>query len=376
MDGVGVVVALATIVVSGAALLAMHMVLRKERGRASAQVDLRRRQEAVTSDLQEQATVREAALSALPDGVLVIDGEGRVSYANEAARDLAGRRFDDVDEIIPAELRDVTLRAIKERESGELDIETGGRVLTAVALPSDEGAVVMLRDVTSRKLGEQIRRDFVVNASHELKTPVSSIVALSEALKESAGRDPAATGRFLSLLDQEAERLSRLVTDLLDLSRLEGQPLTLSPLRFDHIVETEVERLRPRAETAGLVLVNEELDQAEVRGAEAELGLLVHNLVDNAIRYTPPGGRVTVSVRGDDGSLVLRVSDTGIGISSRDLGRIFERFYRADPARSRETGSTGLGLAIVKHVAEIHGGQVEARSVLGAGSTFTVRLPV
>jgi two-component system sensor histidine kinase SenX3 len=216
----------------------------------------------------------------------------------------------------------------------------------------------------------------VVNASHELKTPVSSIVALAEALKESAGGDAAATERFLSLLDQEAQRLSRLVTDLLDLSRLEGQPPMLTSVQFDRIVEAEVERLRVRAEAAGLELVKEELEEAVVKGAEAELGLLVHNLIDNAIRYTPSGGRVTISIRCDDASVVLRISDTGIGIASRELDRIFERFYRADPARSRETGSTGLGLAIVKHVAEIHDGRVEARSVLGAGSTFTVTLPV
>ena len=376
MDALGAVVITITIVVGGIALLAMYVALRRQRERATAEADLRQEQEAVASELREQTAVREAALSALPDGIVAFDGEGRVSYANDAARELAGRRFDDVDEIIPAELRDITLRAIKEGESGELEIETGGRSINATAIPSNGGAVLMLRDVTAQRRGDQIRRDFVVNASHELKTPVSSIVALAEALKESAGGDAAATERFLSLLDQEAQRLSRLVTDLLDLSRLEGQPPRLTSVQFDRIVEAEVERLRVRAEAAGLELVKEELEEAVVKGAEAELGLLVHNLIDNAIRYTPSGGRVTISIRCDDASVVLRISDTGIGIASRDLDRIFERFYRADPARSRETGSTGLGLAIVKHVAEIHDGRVDARSVLGAGSTFTVTLPV
>src|SRR5439155_9046053 len=171
-------------------------------------------------------------------------------------------------------------------------------------------------------------------------------------------------------------RLSSLVNDLLDLSRLEGEPAGDAPVDLGEVVSEEAARLRPRAETAGLRLVADAREPVRVSGSRSDLGLLVHNLMDNAIRYSPDGGEVRATVRVHQGHAELRVADTGLGISGRDQERIFERFYRADPARSRATGGTGLGLSIVRHVAESHGGQVTVRSVLGAGSTFIVRLPL
>jgi len=191
-----------------------------------------------------------------------------------------------------------------------------------------------------------------------------------------AANDPPALAKFLGRLQQEATRLANLVQDLLALSRLEGGQLERQPVRLDMVVASEADRLRPRASELGVRVVLDPPTEVVVSGAESDLGLLVHNLLDNAVRYTPAGGEVRISIAALDGTAVLRIDDTGIGIPSRDLDRVFERFYRVDEARSRETGGTGLGLSIVRHIAESHGGTAGARSVLGAGSTFTVEIPL
>jgi two-component system sensor histidine kinase SenX3 len=236
--------------------------------------------------------------------------------------------------------------------------------------------VVVARDRTAERQVERVRRDFVANASHELKTPVASIQALAETLHHAAADDPTAQERFLQRLEQEAVRLARLVGDLLDLSRLEGGLGESGAVDLARIVTEEADRLRPRAEGAGLRLVVDAPDPVGVLGSESDLGLMIHNLLDNAVRYSPDGGEVRATLVGRDGHAELRIADTGLGIPARDLDRVFERFYRVDPARSRGTGGTGLGLSIVRHVVESHGGDVEVRSVLGAGSTFIVRIPL
>jgi two-component system sensor histidine kinase SenX3 len=328
--------------------------------------------------LSDRIHEREAVLSALGEGIVLFSAKGRVVYANDSARELLRRRFDSIDELTPEPLRDLVWQAQGLAGASTVDFEIGGRALQATAVPAGtDGTVVLVtRDVTAERRLDQVRRDFVANASHELKTPVASILALAETLTEAAGEDPEAAQRFMSRLEQEANRLSRLVGDLLDLSRLEGEPAERASVRLDTVVDEEVERLRPRAEGAGLRLVAETQEPVHVHGSVGDLGLLVHNLLDNAIQYSPDGGEVRVTVKERDGRAELRVADTGLGIASRDLDRVFERFYRADPARSRTTGGTGLGLAIVRHVAESHDGDVRARSVLGAGSTFIVRLPL
>jgi signal transduction histidine kinase len=333
---------------------------------------------------REDMESRDAVLSAMSEGVLLFDPAGRLAYANRAARTILGRRFDTANELSPRPLREAVvelrrrMRLPGQPEPVIKQFETADAVVEATALPTDTvgTVVVVLRDVTRARSVERLRRDFVANASHELKTPVASILALSETLGQAAGDDPEAVARFLSRLEKEAERLAHLVGDLLELSRLEGGAPEPEEVRLDRVVTTEAERLRSRAEGAGLRLRVEAVAPVLVSGSEADLELLVHNLLDNAVRYTPEGGEVRVSVGQANGSAELVVDDTGIGIPSRDLDRIFERFYRVDAARSRETGGTGLGLSIVRHVAEAHGGAVQVRSVLGAGSTFVVRLPV
>ena len=352
--------------------------LRRRRDELEGARRAREEADARAADLEERVGAREAVLAALPEGIVLFAPDGAVAYANPAARSLLGRRFDTLDELTPTSLRDAARRAAGDGASAETEFETGGRVVRATAVPTggDGGVVLVARDVTAARRVDQVRRDFVANASHELKTPVASILALAETMQDAAGEDAAATERFAARVEQEARRLSRLVTDLLDLSRLEGGLPEKAPVDLDRIVAEEAERLRPRTDGANLSLVVDTDAGAHVLGSESDLGLLVHNLLDNAIQYSPEGGEVRVMVRARDGQAELRVTDTGIGIASRDLDRIFERFYRVDPARSRATGGTGLGLSIVRHVAESHGGAVEVRSVLGAGSTFIVRLPL
>ena len=337
----------------------------------------RHRQEAeATQALRTRLASAQTALDSLVEGIIVFGSDGVVSNANAAARELIGRRFESTSELAPAPLRE----AVQRGEDASLEFETAGRTIRASVSPGggdgSSASVVVLRDVTAARREARIRTDFVANASHELKTPVASIRALAEALRDAAGVDPPAVERMAVRLEDETVRLTRLLANLLDLSRLEAGRLPSSLVELDDVVAREVDRIRPRAEGAGIRMILEPPDRAVVAGSEGDLALLVHNLLDNAIRYSPDGGQIRTSLATQDSIAELTISDTGTGIASRDLDRIFERFYRADPARSRQTGGTGLGLSIVKHVVEAHGGDVQVQSVLGAGSTFTVRLPL
>jgi two-component system sensor histidine kinase SenX3 len=334
--------------------------------------------------LQLALAAREIVLSAMSEGVLLVDPSGRIIYTNRAAHMILGRVFENADEVAPEQLRDAirTVRAQLE-EPGIADatirqIETRGAVVEVTTRPSNPRGtvVVVLRDITRAGRIEDLRRDFVANASHELKTPVASILALSATLRSVAREDPDKLTAFLSRLENEAERLAALVTHLLELSRLEASTPERAGVRLDQLVETEVDRVRSRAESAGLLVSAEVAGPIVVLGSERDLAHLIQNLLENAVRYTPHGGQVHASARRSGADAHLTVTDTGIGIPAKDLDRVFERFYRVDDARSRETGGTGLGLSIVRHVAEAHGGSVRVRSTPGAGSAFTVSLPL
>jgi two-component system sensor histidine kinase SenX3 len=226
----------------------------------------------------------------------------------------------------------------------------------------------------------KIRRDFVANVSHELKTPATSLRLLAESLEETIDEDPAQARLFAAQLKKETERFSQLINDLLDLARLESEERVENPVPVDvrNVLMTVLARMRGTARKKNITLKWKRFGRAAqytVRGDETQLSSMFTNLVDNAVKYTPPGGRVEVTGSFEGSEIVIRVSDTGIGIPEGKLPRIFERFYRVDKARSKETGGTGLGLSIVKHVAENHGGRVTVESTLGEGSTFTVYLP-
>jgi two-component system sensor histidine kinase SenX3 len=226
----------------------------------------------------------------------------------------------------------------------------------------------------------KIRRDFVANVSHELKTPATSLRLLAESLEETIDEDPVQARLFATQLRAETERLSNLITDLLDLTRLESEEKVENPLPVDvrSVLMTVLARIRRVARKKNITLQWKRFGKATyytVRGDETQLTSMFTNLVDNAVKYTPPGGRVEVTGGLEGSEIVIRVSDTGIGIPEGKLPRIFERFYRVDKARSKATGGTGLGLSIVKHIAENHGGRVTVESTSGEGSTFTVYLP-
>lgn len=340
---------------------------------------------ALIDEAREDRNTRDVVLAAMDDGVVLIGVDEDVQYANPAAARLVGRiaadgasQSEEAPLYVPPVLRTLVeaSRSTGEVRARELDLGHPPRTVHAGAFPvgSDGLVLIVLRDVTEARRLDEVRRDFVAAASHELKTPVASIQATSETLELALEEDPRAAKRFVQNLVRDAERLSRIVRDLLDLSRLETERGPIEPVRLDLLAREETERLRERARQADLELDVDAM-ATTVPGSRKDLSLLISNLLDNAIRYTKPGGRVALRVITENGTALLSISDSGIGIPARDLPRIFERFYRVDRARSRETGGTGLGLAIVKHVAEQHGGTVEASSELGTGTTFRVTLP-
>ena len=340
-------------------------------------------------ELTEERDRAGQILDALGDGVLLLDGAGRLLVANPAARSWFG-----LDESLrpglPARkvLGVTRITELAERAGATRAPTTGSvtvvfpehRTLAVRAFPlADRGPtgriVVTLTDITQRRRLEALRRDFVANASHELKTPVAALRALAETLLTALPDDPEAGRRFAVRIGREAERLEALVRDLLDLSRVERGTLHVEPVDLVGLAKEVIGAYADRAEERRIKLRTELQPGVTVRGDRAQLGLLLSNLVDNALRYTHGRGTVWVRLDGNEGRVVLQVADNGEGIPSSELPRIFERFYRVDKARARQTGGTGLGLAIVRHVAEAHGGTVAVDSELGHGSTFIVTLP-
>jgi len=321
----------------------------------------------------------EVVLGALPQGTVLFGDDDEVVYANPSAYELLGSVPDVLSGLVPFSFQTAVERCRDLRSPATTDAEHGKpvRVLRAIATPfaDDRRVLLVVADVTERERAASVRRDFVANASHELKTPVSAIVASAEALQIAVERGDGSAQRFAVQIEASARQLDRLVADLLDLSRLERDQPQLEPLSLDHLVAEEVERVRSTTDQ-GEISLNVSSTPVRVAGSRRDLAIAVRNLLENAVRYTPPGGSIDVELTVVEGKVVLRVVDTGEGIPTRDLERVFERFYRVDSARARATGGTGLGLSIVKHVVESHGGGVEVASELGLGSTFTVRLPL
>jgi two-component system sensor histidine kinase SenX3 len=320
--------------------------------------------------------VLDAALRAAGTGVVVLDGDENVVWTNPAADAMtivrAGR-------VTSTPLLAVARRARREQGVVRDDVDlSGGRGARVVATVAAAGGLLALLvdDATDARRVDAVRRDFVANVSHELKTPVGALSLLAEAIQDSGG-DPAAVRRFADRMRVESARLGRLVQELIDLSRLQGaEPMrTASAVPVRAFVNEAVDRTRLAAAASDIDVVVHADAALAVRGDERQLATAVANLLDNAVAYSPPHTRVAVAARRHGGDVEVSVTDQGIGIAPADRDRVFERFYRVDPARSRETGGTGLGLAIVKHIATNHGGSVEVWSVEGTGSTFTLTLP-
>ena len=321
------------------------------------------------------------ALHALPQSLVVWDEEGRVVLRNRPDLDHALPRTSEA--LVDAAMDDL-VQAGASSEPVTRTLELRGpppRQLMLRALPLHHGeqrlgAVAIVDDVSERRQLEAVRRDFVANVSHELRTPVGALALLGEALCGES--DPDVVSRLAGRITAEAERAARMIEDLLDLSRIEGGgPLPRRKVSVDRVLSTALERSRPVADLRGVRLEgsSRQATDAWLMGDEAQIVSALANLVDNAVKYSDAGSSVRVSARLVDGCVSISVRDRGIGIPGKDLQRIFERFYRVDRARSRDTGGTGLGLSIVRHVATNHGGDVSVQSLEGEGSTFTLHLP-
>ncbi|NCO58224.1 MAG: hypothetical protein COW73_05815 [Nitrospirae bacterium CG18_big_fil_WC_8_21_14_2_50_70_55] len=252
-----------------------------------------------------------------------------------------------------------------------------GRTLVVTAAPAGGGAVVVFHDITEMHRALEVRRDFVANASHELKTPVAAILGAAETLTGGGLADSAVAARFTATIHRHAQRLAHLIDDLLAISRLEaGTPVERRPVAIGEVVAEVCGLLEESFCGAGVALTcHIDANLAPWRGDRRAVEEILTNLLDNARGYTPAGGAVEVRLAATDHGVALRVRDTGIGIAAEHLDRIFERFYRVDPARSRAAGGTGLGLALVKHLTDALGGKVAVASEVGVGTTFTVELP-
>jgi two-component system sensor histidine kinase SenX3 len=333
------------------------------------------------SDADVERESLAAALDASEDGVIVVDAQGQ-----ELLRNAAGERFrharhaDALVEDAVGELLRLALRG--QRAERELQLFGPPREVVRIrAVPLQRGnrsigAAAFVRDVSELRRVESVRRDFVANVSHELKTPIGALSLLAETM--AAGEDSPVNSQLAYRVQHEANRLGRIVDDLLDLSLIEAQEAPIrEPVPVHVVLHEAAERVRGAADAVGIPLnVPPVATDLVVSGDSSQLVSAVTNLLDNAVKYSEPGDRVEVDAAVVDGNICISVRDQGIGIPSRDLERIFERFYRVDRARSRATGGTGLGLSIVRHVAQAHGGDVTVESTEGEGSTFRFRLPL
>lgn len=337
----------------------------------------------------------EAILSSMREAVVATDKDERVVHINASAARICSVKPEEAEGLRSWEaIRLPELNALIQKALGDAAVHTGELTLTGAdgdksysitvtpwfdAAGTVVGAVAVLHDVSRQRQVERMRQTFIANASHELKTPLTSIAGFAETMLEDE-QMPAETRRqFLQNIHEDAGRLSRLVMDMLALSRAESKASgsDLEPLDLRTVASNAIDPLAARAAAQGVELVAElQEDAVMVKGDHDSLVTAVSNLIDNALNYTPAGGGITVSVVAESSKGIVEVCDTGCGIAPEHLGRIFERFYRVDDARSRKLGGTGLGLAIVKHTALNHGGNVQVESTVGRGSTFSIELPL
>ena len=319
-------------------------------------------------------------IQSLPDIVIWVDGDNKIKYASEVALSLNIAREDKIQIealetliSIARKIDEPLIRKVKAKRPlgiAKLNLETW-------VMRLERGEVLLWaqnNSVVSRV--ETMRRDFVANISHELKTPVGALSLLAEAIEES-GKDSESIQKFAKRIGPETKRLTNVIRDIIDLSQVQSDdPLaTANPVEVDRVINDAVDAVQLLADLNSIEIAQVNEPDVKIVGDEYQLVMAIRNLLTNAITFSPINSRITVGAKLKDGVVEITVSDQGIGISLENQSRIFERFYRVDPARSRSTGGTGLGLAIVKHVCENHGGEVSVWSVQGQGSTFTMKFP-
>jgi two-component system phosphate regulon sensor histidine kinase PhoR len=353
------------------------------------------RQQELGRQIAGRESGTQTILRAMQDGLLVVDKSLRVTLVNQAFRKLFGLPeislgaplLDVVRDATVDRLIEETLRTGKAMQSelvradpktnSERDVE-----ISAVPVKDDAdlttGAVVLFHDITQLKQTDKVRRDFVANVSHELRTPLSILRGYIETLLDNPQTSDKELSRILRVMERHSKRLGLLVDDLLTLARLESRSagLQFSDVQLAELLQSVIRDWEKKlAEKQLKVVVDLSPDARTIRADETRLHEVLYNLLDNALKYSRENGEIGLRAAQHGPEIVLSVTDNGIGITKDDLPRIFERFYRADKARSRELGGTGLGLAIVKHIAQLHGGRVEAESELGKGTTIRVILP-
>jgi two-component system, OmpR family, sensor histidine kinase SenX3 len=347
---------------------------------------------ATVGESSAEAVRLRRSMDALPLGLVLCDEAGGVLFRNAQAETLMASRYGDA--IAAQAVTDILADGWRDG-AAEKTIDIYGpprRTLTIRASVIDDGrrplgVLAVIEDVSEKRRLEDVRRDFIANVSHELKTPMGALGLLAETLQFE--RDPAVAQRLAGRINAEAFRVNRIIEDLLDLSRIEGEGSPLrEPVPVSLFVADALERIRTAAEQRRVTLdFVEPASSYVIVGDRRQLVSAVHALLENAVVYSPEGGKVTVTVTRvderttDEGESVgpfveVAIADEGVGIPAKDLERIFERFYRVDPGRARETGGTGLGLSIVRHVAQNHGGTVLVDSREGEGSVFTLQLPM
>jgi two-component system phosphate regulon sensor histidine kinase PhoR len=370
-------------------------------GRAARRVglaleDVFLRQTQLNQQIVERASGTEAILSAMQDGLLVVDAHRRIALANQTFQHLFGLKENPTGAALLEIVREPALdrliaeclqQCVAQQREFTIDDSQNNSVrrmqLSAVPMKNNmaaiSGVVVLFHDITQLRQADEIRRDFVANVSHELRTPLSILRGYIETLLDDRQTSPDELARILEVMKRHSNRLGSLVDDLLTLAQLESTNpnLQLSDVRlselFAAIVHDWAAKFAEKKLSLGIAVAP---DLPAIRADETRLEEVLYNLLDNALKYTPPGGKIRLQAKKEGDELAVSVSDTGIGIDDADLPRVFERFYRADKARSRELGGTGLGLSIVKHIAQMHGGRVEAESKLGRGTTIRVLLPL
>lgn len=340
-----------------------------------------RRRPAPSTETPRQAVVPNIpfteALASIDIGVVIADDDGAIVYRNSKAETPSGAMHSDllIDEAVERHVRS----AIGGQTSRQtLDLYgPPRRVISVQASPlAKGGAVIVIEDATEQALVDAVRTDFVANISHELKTPVGALSVLAEALSQVD--DPETVHRLSSKIADEAIRVGRTIDDLLELSRIEfGGKAVMDVVDVDNVMAEAIGRTQAFAESRSILVGCDQQRESglQVLGDRRQLVSALGNLIENAVKYSEEGGRVTLSARRQGTAVEMSVRDFGMGIPAKDIDRIFERFYRVDRARSRETGGTGLGLAIVRHVATNHGGRVFVESREGEGSIFTLALP-
>ncbi|HEV2966283.1 MAG TPA: ATP-binding protein [Chthoniobacterales bacterium] len=348
------------------------------------------RQRKLDRQIGERQSGQKAILSAMQDGLLVVDAQSRLALVNPAFCDLFAIDQDSLGSPLLETVRDPAVQRIvgetlTQRKPGQGELMIGRRdfEITSVPMGADNGAatgaVVLFHDITALKRADEIRRDFVANVSHELRTPLSILRGYIETMLDDPKMPRGETARILEVMDQHSKRLGLLANDLLTLAQLESgsSSIQLGEIDLLRLLSDLVRDWKKKFATKGLEAVVDVSDDCSIiRADEERLREILDNLLDNAVKYSGKGDKIRLGAQRRDGEIALSVSDTGVGISQEDLPRIFERFYRADKARSRELGGTGLGLSIVKHIAQLHGGRVEADSEVGKGTTIRVIFPI